>query len=89
MAHLNLDLPEPTKELLLRKAAEKGFASPGEFVAALLQLCGERETLESQLLAAVDEGEFEEVTPEFWSRLRAHAAASTLIDSALCPRTNC
>jgi hypothetical protein len=74
LATLTIDLPEPMKEYVLAKSAEAGYATPDEFVLELLRTSQRRDLIERKLLEALDKNDFEEVTPDFWERLRACAS---------------
>jgi putative addiction module CopG family antidote len=75
MATIQVDLPEEVNQFVSAKVAEGRFRSAGDFIVALLSACRHRETIESKLLAAVESGTFQEVTPDFWDRLRTRAAS--------------
>ena len=71
VATITIDVPDTVQEFISAKAVAGGYPNPGEYVLDLLQRQQQRDTIEEQLLAAVESADFEEVTPEFWSRLRA------------------
>ena len=71
MATITIEVSATTEEFLTAKAAERGYSTASDYVRDLIAWHQQRESIEEQLLAAVASGDFEEVTPAFWSRLRA------------------
>jgi Arc/MetJ-type ribon-helix-helix transcriptional regulator len=78
MATIQVELPEEVGHFVSAKVAEGRFHSAGDFIVALLSACRHRETIESKLLAAVENDTFLEVTSDFWDRLRTRAATGGL-----------
>lgn len=74
MATITIEVPRGVEEFLSRRAAAQGYAKTGDYVADLLLLHQQRESLERKLLDAVESGDFEEVTPQFWSGMRQHVS---------------
>lgn len=70
MSTLQIDLPEKVEQFVSAKVAGGRYESAGEFIVALVTACQERECIENQLLAAIESNDFQEVTPDFWQRLR-------------------
>lgn len=71
MATIRIEVSETTEEFLMAKAAERGYPTAADYVRDLVLRHQERAIVEQHLVAAVESGDFEEVTPAFWARLRA------------------
>lgn len=74
MASLNVSMPEELREFVDDRTKKGKFSTPSEYVRQLIREDQRREgerRLESLLLEALESGEFEEVTPELFKRLRA------------------
>ena len=70
MASLTIDLPDTMKDFIESKASERGYSDPAEFVVELVRACQTRDSIDRELLAAIESDRFEEVTPALWQRLR-------------------
>jgi antitoxin ParD1/3/4 len=72
---LNVALSEPLRQFVDAKVASGGYLTAAEYVCSLIQEAQEREQeqerLEALLLEGLDSGPGIEVTPEFWTDLRA------------------
>ncbi len=77
MQTMNISLPDPLKQYVDEQVSAGGYSSVSEYVRELLRIDQKRkakENLEQTLLAALKEGEPEEITPEWWASLRDEAA---------------
>lgn len=73
MQTMNISLPDPMKEYVEEQVSSGGYSSASEFVRELLRSDQKRrakEALEQTLMAALQEGEAVEATPEWWQGLR-------------------
>jgi Arc/MetJ-type ribon-helix-helix transcriptional regulator len=71
---LHVSLPDPQKAWVKDEATRTGCSTPSEYVRRLIhdaQKARARDELEEKLLAALDSGESEEVTPQEWAEIRA------------------
>ena len=71
---LSVPVPRGMEEFIEKRVADAGFQTVSEYVRALVRADQQRaaeEELESKLVAALDSGEFKEVGPELFERLRA------------------
>ena len=76
MASLNVSMPDPMREYVDERTEEGSFGTPTEYIRSLIrqdQQAREKQLLEKKLLEALDDDRVEEVTPEFFERLRAFA----------------
>ena len=71
VATITIEVSTTTEEFLSAKAAERGYSTTSDYVRDLIELHRKRESIEQEILTAMESGDFEEVTPAFWSRLRA------------------
>ena len=74
MQTMNISLPDPMKQYVEEQVTVGDYSSASEYMRELVradQKRNAREQLELTLLESLAEGEAEEVTPEFWSTLRA------------------
>jgi len=74
MTTVNISLPEPMKHFVDSQVTEGMYGSVSDYIRTLIREDQKRkaqEELEKKLLAALDEGNFQEVTPEFFKQLRA------------------
>ena len=70
---LSIPVPPTLDAFIQERIAQQGFHTVSEYVRALIradQQRAAREKLEVKLLEAVGRGDYREVTPEFWQRLR-------------------
>ena len=70
---LSIPVPPSMDAFIHERIATQGFHTVSEYVRALIradQQRAAREQLEAKLLEAVERGDYREVTPEFWQRLR-------------------
>ncbi len=74
MATLNINIPDSVEQFVATKVAQGGYSTPSEFIVDVLQLFQQRDGIEQKLLAAIDNNDFEEVTPALWDRLRERAS---------------
>jgi antitoxin ParD1/3/4 len=74
MSTVNISLPEPMKDFVESQVTEGMYGSASDYIRTLIREDQKRkaqEELEKKLLAALDQGHFQEVTPEFFNQLRA------------------
>ena len=74
MSTVNISLPEPMKDFVESQVTDGMYGSVSDYIRTLIREDQKRkaqETLEKKLLAALDQRNFEEVTPEFFNQLRA------------------
>jgi len=74
MSTVNISLPEPMKDFVDSRVTEGMFGSVSDYIRTLIREDQKRKSedeLEKKLLAALDQGNFQEVTPEFFYRLQA------------------
>lgn len=74
MSTVNISLPEPMKDFVESQVTEGMYGSVSDYIRTLIREDQKRkaqEELENKLLAALDQGNLEEVTPEFFNQLRA------------------
>lgn len=76
MTTVNISLPDPMKSFVDSQVTEGMYGSVSDYIRTLIREDQKRkaqEELEKRLLAALDDGNFEEITPEFfntlWSRI--------------------
>ena len=70
---LRIPVPPAMETCMQERIAAPGFHMVSPYVRALIradQQRAAREQLEAKLLEAVERGDYREVTPEFWQRLR-------------------
>jgi hypothetical protein len=74
MADSNIRVSDSARAFAERKAREAGFASPDQYIEAVLSETerreARREELEALLLAGLDSGPAEPFTPEDWDAIR-------------------
>jgi antitoxin ParD1/3/4 len=73
MQTMNISLPDPMKQYVEEQVSAGGYSSASEYVRDLVRGDQKRkagEMLEQTLLAALNEGEAENATPEWWTNLR-------------------
>jgi antitoxin ParD1/3/4 len=73
MQTMNISLPDPLKQYVEEQVSEGGYSSASEYVRELLRTDQKRKAkdmLEQTLLAALNEGQPVEATPEWWAALR-------------------
>ena len=74
MASLNVSMPDELRQFVDKRTKEGHFSTPTEYVRHLIREDQKRraeDRLERLLLESLDSGDFEEVTPEFFNRLRS------------------
>lgn len=79
MSTISLTLPDPLKEFVEARAAERGFADAGEYVQELIRLERERcakERLEELLIEGLNSGEPIPINDEWFEKKRARLLAS-------------
>jgi len=77
---LSIPVPATLDAFIHERIAVQGFQTVSEYVRALIradQQHAAREKLEAKLLEAVERGDYQEATPEWWQRLRDAALAPT------------
>jgi antitoxin ParD1/3/4 len=77
MTTVNISLPDPMKSFVDSQVTEGMYGSVSDYIRTLIREDQKRkaqEELEKKLLAALDDGNFQEVTPEFFNQLRARIA---------------
>jgi antitoxin ParD1/3/4 len=80
MSTVNISLPEPLKAFVESQVTEGMYGSVSDYIRTLIREAQKRkarEELEKKLLAALDQGNFQEVTPEFFDRLQARIPRKT------------
>ena len=80
MSTMNISLPEKMRSFVEMQVSGGLYSSASDYVRALIREDQKRRSqndLEEKLLAALESGKFEEVTPEFFSRLRKKVEAAT------------
>ena len=73
MQTMNISLPDPMKQYVEEQVNAGGYSSASEYVRELVRTDQKRkakEVLEQTLLAALNEGEPVNATPEWWDTLR-------------------
>ena len=78
MTTVNISLPDPMKSFVDSQVTEGMYGSVSDYIRTLIREDQKRkaqEELERKLLAALDDGNFEEVTPEFFNTLRSRIAS--------------
>ncbi len=73
LTSLNISMPQTMKDFVEDQVESAGFATPSEYIGALIRDDQKRraeETLEARLLEGLDSGEPIEITPEYWERKR-------------------
>lgn len=70
------------RDFIETKASQCGFADPAEFVVELVRACQAGDSVDQKLLEAVEGNSFEEITPEFWQRLRNRIPADRDLQDA-------
>ncbi len=78
MTTVNISLPDPMKSFVDSQVTEGMYGSVSDYIRTLIREDQKRkaqEELEKKLLAALDDGTIQEVTPEFFNRLRAQIAS--------------
>ena len=71
MTTLNISLPSSMRTFINEQIAKGGYSTASEYIRQLLREAQEREAekrLESLLLEALESGNFEEVTGEWWQK---------------------
>lgn len=74
MASLNVSMPDELREFIDKRTKDGRFSTPTEYVRHLIREDQKRQAqdrIERLLLEGFDSGDFEEVTPEFFERLRS------------------
>ncbi len=74
MQTMNISLPDPMKQYVEEQVSEGGYSSASEYMRELVRTDQKRkakEALEQSLLEAMQEGNPEEATPEWWANLRS------------------
>lgn len=77
MTTVNISLPDPMKSFVESQVTEGMYGSVSDYIRTLIREDQKRKAqdeLEKKLLAALDDGTFQEVTPEFFNQLRAQIA---------------
>jgi antitoxin ParD1/3/4 len=77
MTTVNISLPDPMKSFVDSQVTKGMYGSVSDYIRTLIREDQKRkaqEELEKKLLAALDDGNFQEVTPEFFNQLRARIA---------------
>ena len=80
MSTLNISLPDQMRSFIEAQVSGGLYSSASDYVRALIREDQQRQEqvrLESQLLAALESGKFEEMTPDFFERLREQARQAT------------
>jgi antitoxin ParD1/3/4 len=81
MSTMNISLPDQMRSFVEMQVNQGQYSSVSDYVRALIredQNRRTREKLEEKLLEALESGKFEEVTPDLFERLRAHAKNAAL-----------
>ena len=78
MTTMQFELPEPLRDFVHQQAAAGGYASPGDYVVAVLQRAARRAEIDAKLregLAELQRGEGRPMTREDWDALHAEVRA--------------
>jgi antitoxin ParD1/3/4 len=78
MATMNISLPDPLREFVEQEVNAGGYMSVSEYFRELLrdqQRRRAQEKLEALILEGVHSGEAVEVTPDYWTSLKADVTA--------------
>lgn len=73
-AFLNISLPKSLEEYVRQQVADGGFASPSDYIQALIQADRARQAqakLEQRLIEALESGEPIEADEDFWRSKRS------------------
>jgi putative addiction module CopG family antidote len=73
---LSIPVPRALQDFIKERVSSQGFHTVSEYIRALIRADQERvarQSLEAELLQAVERGDYRQVTPEFWKRLEAIA----------------
>lgn len=73
MSTVNISLPDPMKDYIDTQVTEGMYGSVSDYIRTLIREDQKRranDELEKKILAALDKGNYQEVTPEFFERLR-------------------
>jgi antitoxin ParD1/3/4 len=75
MQTMNISLPEPLKQFVEEQVNQGGYSSASEYVRELLRADQKRKAKEQleEILSAALQSEAQEVTPEYWQKLREEA----------------
>lgn len=74
---LNVSLPRAQREFVEAQAARSGCTTTSEYVRRLIheaQKCAAQSELERKLLAGLDSGKANPITPEYWEKKRRDLA---------------
>jgi antitoxin ParD1/3/4 len=73
MSTVNISLPDPMKDYIETQVTEGMYGSVSDYIRTLIREDQKRranDELEKKILAALDQGSYQEITPEFFERLR-------------------
>lgn len=73
MATMNISLPDTLKEFVESEVKQGGYATASEYFRELVRRAQERRTdqdLERKLLAGLDSGAAQRMTPQDWAEIR-------------------
>lgn len=76
MASLNVNMPDELREFVNKRAGEKGFATPTEYIRQLVRDDRDRaaqERLEQLAIEGIESGEPLTMTAEDWAEIRRAA----------------
>jgi antitoxin ParD1/3/4 len=71
---MNISLPAPSKGWIEKQVEERGYRTASEFVRDVLRREQEhslRQTIDAQLVQAIDSGESTPMTAKNWQRIRS------------------
>ena len=77
MSTVNISLPDPMKDFIDTQVIQGMYGSVSDYIRTLIREDQQRKAeqeLETKLLAALDQGNFQEVTPEFFAQLQARVS---------------
>jgi Arc/MetJ-type ribon-helix-helix transcriptional regulator len=78
MTTMQVELPEALYQFVCERAAAEGYASPADYVLALIRRATRRAEFEAKILEGLEEldrGEGQPVTRADWDELRAEIRA--------------
>jgi antitoxin ParD1/3/4 len=81
MRTVNISLPDPMRDFIESRVTDGLYGSVSDYIRTLIREDQRRKTqeeLENKLVAALDSGDYRQVTPEFFEQLHARIANRNL-----------
>lgn len=78
MSTVNISLPDPMKDFIESQVTEGMYGSVSDYIRTLIREDQKHRAnveLEKKILAALDKGSYQEITPEFFERLKTRIAS--------------